>query len=97
MTSEPFNWNNLVLLIISILSAWTTWRVEQRSKTAKEERKTLESVANQVETIHKETNGLTAKLVASEKAISKAEGKIEERAEVADRQEEERLKAKEPQ
>ncbi len=84
-TADAFNWNNLVQLLTAALVAWTAWRVEQRAKTAKEERETLDQVKASVEIIHDTTNGLTQKLIGAEKSISKAEGKVEERQEVAER------------
>lgn len=90
--AEPFNWNNLVLCILALVSAWTAYRVEQRAKSAKleeekrkEDREKLEKLSATVDKVSEQTDGINAKLVAAEKAISKDEGKKEERAEVAER------------
>lgn len=84
-TSDPFNWNVFIQFLVAALVAWNTWRLEQRAKTSKQERETLNRVDAGVAEVQKQTNGLTEKLVTSEKAASKAEGKVEERSEVAER------------
>ncbi len=69
--ADAFNWNNLVTLMIAILVAWNTYQSKKRDKKISE--------------VSERVNGLTKKLVDAEKIISKAEGKIEERAEEAAR------------
>lgn len=90
--AQPFDWNNLVILILALVSAWTAYRVEQRAKSAKLEeqkreadREKLIALSATVEKVSEQTDGINQKLVAAEKAISKDEGKKEERAEVAER------------
>ncbi len=84
-TIEPFNWNSLVQLVTAVIVAWTAWRVERRVKAAKEERETLDTVAKGMIEVKAQTNGINRALVEAKQVIAKAEGKVEERAEVAER------------
>lgn len=85
--AEPFNWNGLVTLLTLLVGAWVAWRVEQRAKTAKEEGETLKTVAETVDRVEKNSNGLNEQIVRAEKVISKAEGRADAHAEVAERTE----------
>ncbi len=87
-TTEPFNWNSLTMLLIGLLAAWNTWRLEQRAKTAKEERETLHAVKETVSEVKKgveevkvHTNSMQDALVAAEKSASRLQGKEQERIE----------------
>ncbi len=91
-TAEPFNWNNLVQLLTMLIGAWIAWRVEQRTKTAKEERKTLENVASgmnevkdSVAQVHEATNGMKTALVEATAKAEHSAGKEEERKEERER------------
>lgn len=94
--TEPFNWNNVFMFLIAAIAAWTHWRQEQRTKEARaeakrreekreEDRKQMAAVATVVAKVAEQTDGINKQLVAAEKIISRAEGKKEERAEVAER------------
>lgn len=64
---EPFNWNNLVTLLIAVLVAWNTYRSQKRDK--------------KVDVLSEHVNGMKDALVTAVKVASKAEGKQEERDE----------------
>lgn len=90
--AKTFDWNNLIILLLAIVSAWTAYRMEQRVKQAKIEeekretdRKQLQELSRTVDKVSEQTDGINKQLVAAEKIISKDEGKKEERAEVAER------------
>lgn len=77
--AEPFNWNNLILVILAVLAAYERWQSQKRSAI-------LKDVSNKVEIIHKETNSMKDALVASTDKAARAEGKQEERNEERIRQ-----------
>lgn len=110
LATEPFNWNALVSLLGLIVTAWIAWRVEQRAKTAKEERETLKQVAatqetlvatvgevkNTVVEVQEHTNGMHKEIMEVTARASKSEGKELERVEERQRVDEKAAAEKAP-
>lgn len=73
--------------IVSGIIALGSWISSLRNKAA------ITEVNKTVDEVKAQTDGLTAKLVVAEKILSKAEGKVEERAEVAEREDAQKSEA----